>query len=72
MLFNLEKCHIIDSGHGNNGFLYTMNGRTLNEVELEEIVGVLFPKSFCPSMQLSRGISYRDSKIFISVYKTFV
>ena len=63
-----------------------MNGRTLDEVDSEKDVGVLLHKSFKPSFQcaraaakanavlgqLSRGISYRDSKTFISLYKTFV
>ena len=86
MLFNVEKCHIIHAGRNNNGFQYTMNGRTLDEVDSEKDVGVLLHKSFKPSFQcaraaakanavlgqLSRGISYRDSKTFISLYKTFV
>ena len=63
-----------------------MNGRILDEVESEKDVGVLLHNTFRPSIQcaraaakanavlgqLSRGISYRDSKTFIGLYKTFV
>ena len=86
MLFNVEKCHIIHAGRNNHGYQYSMNGRILDEVESEKDVGVLLHNSFRPSVQcaraaakanavlgqLSRGISYRDSKTFIGLYKTFV
>ena len=86
MLFNVDKCHIIHAGRNNRNFEYNMGGRTLLEVDAEKDVGVMLHKSFKPSLhcakaaakanavlgQLSRGVSYRDSKTFIGLYKTFV
>ena len=86
MLFNVDKCHIIHAGRNNRNFEYNMGGRTLLEVDAEKDVGVMLHKSFKPSIhcakaaakanavlgQLSRGVSYRDSKTFIGQYKTFV
>ena len=86
MLFNVNKCHVIHAGRSNHRFEYSMGGKVLGEVDFERDVGVLIHKSFKPSLQCAkaaskansvlgqvcRGISYRDSKTFMSLYKTYV
>ena len=82
MLFNVDKCKVIHAGTRNQGFKYEMGGNELEEVEFEKDVGVLIHKSLRPSMQcakansvlgqLTRAVSYRDKKTFMSLYATYV
>ena len=86
MLFNVTKCKIIHMGKKNQHYSYTMDGRTLEEVDSEKDVGVVIHKSLKPSLQcakaaakanlvlgqLSRAVTYRDKETFIRLYTVYV
>ena len=73
-------------GPNNKKFNYTMEGRGLEEVEVEKDVGVLVADNLKPSQQcsaaagrangvlgqISRAVKYRDRKTFIQLYKVYV
>jgi len=86
MEFNKGKCHILHLGKNNLKMEYTMGGDKLESSEWEKDLGVLVHQSLRPSMQcanaakkanavlgqLLRGVGYRDKKIFIGLYKTYI
>ena len=86
MDFNQGKCHILHLGSRNNGYEYTMGGVKLEKSEAEKDLGVMIHESLKPTMQcaraakrgnavlgqLLRGVGYRDKKVFIDMYKTYV
>ena len=86
MDFNKDKCHILHLGKNNSRFEYTMGGTKLGSSEYEKDLGVLVHQSLKPSMhcakaakkgnmvlgQLMRGVGYRDKKVFVDLYKTYV
>ena len=86
LLFNVGKCKVMHFGPNNKKFNYTMEGRGLEEVEVEKDVGVLVADNLKPSQQcsaaagrangvlgqISRAVKYRDRKTFIQLYKVYV
>ena len=74
MEFNTAKCKIMNVGHNNPGYQYTMGGVVLQEVEEEKDVGVTVHRSLKPSRhcqkaagmatgvlrQLAKNFHYRD------------
>ena len=79
-------CKVIHFGHNNIQHNYTMNGNLLAKAEKERDIGVDICRSLKPSdhctraagtafgilYQLLRSFHYRDKKIFVQLYKTYV
>ena len=86
MDFNKGKCHVLHLGRNNRRYEYTMGGDKLEPSEAEKDLGVMIHQSLRPSMQCARaakkgnsvlgqplrGVGYRDKKVFIDLYKTYV
>ncbi len=86
MKFNLAKCKIMHVGRNNPGYVYTMGGVALEEVEEERDVGVTVHKSLKPALQCRRAANtasavlrqiaqnfhFRDRNVFIRLYKQYV
>ena len=86
MEFNQGKCHVLHLGRNNRRYEYTMGGKKLEETEFEKDLGVMIHQTLKPSMQCARaakkgnsvlgqmlrGVGYRDKKVFIDLYKTYV
>jgi len=41
MLFNVSKCKVMHLGHKNCGFIYYMDGKSLDTVEVEKDLGIM-------------------------------
>ena len=50
-MFNVGKCKVMHFGARKNKFYYTMDGVTLDEVQVEKGVGVLVADNLRPSQQ---------------------
>ena len=86
MSFNISKCKVIHFGHNNVNHDYTMNGDIIAKADKERDIGVDVSRSLKPSdhcsraagtafgilYQLLRSFHYRDKKIFVQLYKTYV
>ena len=86
MDFNVDKCHIMHIGQGNNEYKYTMGGKELQESEFEKDIGVIVQRNLRPSLQcakaaktanailgqLSRAVTYRDKNTFLRLFRTYV
>ena len=86
MEFNIPKCKILHLGFNNPGHIYTMNGIPIDVVDHEKDIGIHITKSLKPSdhcakaagtgmgvlFQLLRSFHYRDRKVFVNLYKTYV
>ena len=83
MEFIKKKCHIIHLGKNNRGYEYNLGGTKLESSECEKDLGVMVHQTLKPSKQcaktanmvlgqLTRGVGYRDKKVFIDLYKTYV
>ena len=64
--------HILHLGRRNAKYEYTMEGRVLEALEFENVVGVFVHQSLKPSMQLSRAVCYHDKDTFWKQYKVYV
>ncbi len=51
MLFNVDKCKVMHIGHGNPRVKYNLDGKNLQEVELEKDLGIIIDSSAKPSRQ---------------------
>ena len=85
MLFNFDKCHVLQFGSTNPRNTYTINGHELLHVE-EKDLGVLINSSDTPSRQvhaaamkgnqvlgqLLRTFTYRDRHTFVRLYQQYV
>ena len=86
MEFNKKKCHIIHLGKHNRRYEYNLGGTILESSECEKDLGVMIHQTLKPSTQcakaaktanmvlgqLTRGVGYRDKKVFIDLYKTYI
>ena len=86
MSFNISKCKVMHIGNKNPNFTYEMNGHLLETVAEEKDVGVFISSSLKPSLHckksvekanralfcLKKAFHYRDKKVFIDLYKTYV
>ena len=86
MSFNISKCKVMHIGNKNPNFTYEMNGHLLETVTEEKDVGVYISSSLKPSLHckksvekanralycLKKAFHYRDKKVFIDLYKTYV
>ena len=86
MEFNKDKCQILHLGKKNSKQEYTMGGVKLDSTEWEKDLGVLVHNSLRPSLQCSKavkkansvlgqlchGVGFRDKKVFIDLYVTYV
>ena len=82
MEFNIPKCKIMHVGPHNPGYVYTMSGQQLVEVDEEKDIGVVVHKSLKPAKQcrkaagieeavlrqLSRNFHYRDKVVFKKLF----
>ena len=86
MQFNESKCKVIHCGKNNPCYDYEINGKKIVKSDKEKDVGIIIHKSLKPSSQcsaaartasyvlsqVSRAFHYRDKKVFLSLYKTYV
>jgi len=86
MQFNIAKCKVMHLGIGNARQDYTMEGQVLTKTEVERDVGVMVSDSLKPAAQCAkaakpasgvlaqilRTFHYRDSHVFIRLYKQYV
>ena len=86
MLFNVEKCKVMQVGRNNKEFKYEIGGKTLQAVEEERDLGVIIHRSMKVSRQcaeaakkgnrilgmIKRTIVSRDKEIILKLYKTLV
>jgi hypothetical protein len=86
MEFNVAKCKIMHVGQNNPKHKYYINGQELCTVEEEKDIGVLVHNSLKPAKhcekaanmagavlrQIQRNFHYRDRKVFVNLYKTYV
>lgn len=86
MEFNIQKCKILHFGSKNPNYEYFMNGVKLQKVDSEKDVGVVIHSSLKPSSQckesarkasyvlnqLTKAFHFRDSKVFLQLYKRYV
>jgi len=87
MEFNVSKCKMIHRGKDNAGYSYNMNKQSLEEVECEKGLGVIFYqdlKSLVHGKEahskanrimlglMSRTSKYRNPKSLINLYKSLV
>ena len=86
MLFNMDKCQVIQAGRQNHHFECMWGGRVLEVTEAEKDVGVMITSNLKPSVQcarvakkansvlgqLARGVTYRDKVTFVRLYQVFV
>ena len=86
MTFNISKCKVLHTGHRNLRFDYKMNGQLLAKVAMEKDVGIHITNTLKPTehckvaartamkvlFQLLRAFTYRDKKVFLKLYITYV
>ena len=86
MNFNVKKCKVMHIGLRNPGHSYSMNGLPLETVTSEKDIGITITSNLKPSehckiasrtamnvlFQLLRSFSYRDRKVFVKLYVTYV
>ena len=86
MEFNVEKCKVMHVGRRNLKVTYNMEGRDLEETELEKDLGVLVADNLKPSAQCAkaakkanavlgqilRAFHYRTKLVLGKLFKTFV
>ena len=86
MSFNISKCKVLHVGRNNLNHVYTMNGTPLEVTTVERDIGVQISSNLKPFTQcaeaarragailtqISKAFLYRDSRIFIQLYKQFV
>jgi len=87
MEFNVSKCKMIHRGKDNAGYSYNMNKQSLEEVECEKGLGVIFYQDLKSSVHgkeahskanrimlglMSRTSKYRNPKSLINLYKSLV
>ena len=86
MQFNPSKCSIMHFGATNPRHNYYMYDQLLNESNCEKDVGVMIAEDLKPTQHvlksvaaanqvlglMSRGFHFRDKKIWIGLYKTYV
>jgi len=86
MAFNVEKCHVVHFGIRNPHHKYSMNGRELEESEIEKDWGVLISNDAKPVKhikkaaqtanavlnQLLKTFHYRDRNVFDRLYIQYV
>ena len=86
MSFNTDKCKVLHVGRSNSQGVYTMNGTPLAVTEKERDIGVIISHTLKPSSQcseaarrasavltqISKAFLYRDRKVFLQLYKSFV
>ena len=86
MEFNVKKCKIMHIGRRNPLHQYYMNGTALQVCSSERDIGVHVTDNLKPSTQcteaarranailtqISRAFLYRDRRVFLQLYKTFV
>jgi hypothetical protein len=86
MSFNVDKCKVVHSGHGNPESPYFMNGKQLESVQEEKDLGVVMHKTLSVSKQcaeaakkgnravgqIQRTITNRSKDIIVPLYKSLV
>ena len=86
MEFNNKKCKIMHIGKNNPKFEYKMDNDTLDSTSIEKDIGVhitsdLKPTKHCEIAankaravlgQISKSFHFRDRKVFVRLYKTYV
>ena len=86
MQFNATKCSVMHFGHRNPEYNYTMYDNPLMATDKEKDVGVIISKNLKPNNHvlkaastanrvlglISRSIHFRDKKVWIDMYKTYV
>ena len=79
MLFNLEKCKCLHTGHGNLDVSYKMGdtvlGTTVKEkdiLKVSEQCGIAASKGNQILGLIRRNITYKDKKLIIPLYKAIV
>ena len=86
MSFNIPKCKVLHTGLHNLRFKYKMNDQLLAKVDMEKDVGINITSTLKPSehckiasrtamkvlFQLLRAFTYRDKKVFLKLYITYV
>ena len=86
MEFNVDKCHIMHIGSGNQEFKYYMGNQELQPSAFVMDIGVLIQPNLRPSLQcakaaktanavlgqISRAESYRDKETFLKLFRTYV
>lgn len=86
MSFNTAKCKIMHIGRNNPHHQYSMGGHILEVTLSEKDVGVMVSNNLMPGKQcisaakragavisqMARGLTYRDKKTWIQLYKVYV
>ena len=86
MEFNVAKCHVMHIGRNNPEHVYLMGGTQLGKTAEERDVGVTITSNLKPRQQcrkaaqtasavlgqITRAFHYRDSKVFLGLYKQYV
>ena len=87
MQFNIKKCKVVHFGKRNLGFMYSMEGHCLENVEYEKDLGVVMSKDLkvvqrqCQESYsmanrmlglISRTFKYKNQEVLLNLYKSMM
>jgi len=86
MMFNVSKCKVMNMGHANPKYEYTMAGQKLETTTEERDIGVIISANMKPSAQcakaaqtaqgvlgqITRAFHYRVRHVYMRLYKQYV
>ena len=68
-MFNVSKCKVMHLGHKNAGYSYYMHGKTLDAVEQEKDLGIIFSKDLKVSQQCLQAYA-KSSRMLGAISRT--